>query len=103
MHRVLALKFAAWLSPDLEVWIYSTIERIMFGKHVEREKSLERSLALRNEMDRLKEKPTRTGDDFDRYLEIERELNREKQVRSSLTKDTINEMQDMFEQLHNND
>lgn len=38
MHRVLALKFAAWLSPDFEVWVYSTIERLLFGRHVEREK-----------------------------------------------------------------
>ena len=28
MHRILALKFAAWLDPDFEVWVYSTIEEI---------------------------------------------------------------------------
>jgi hypothetical protein len=30
MHRILALKFAAWLDPDFEVWIYSTIDKIIF-------------------------------------------------------------------------
>lgn len=96
MHRILALKFAAWLSPQFEVWVYSTIERLMFGKYVEREKSFERTITLRNEMDRLRDKPNKSGEDFDRYLEIEREINREKQIRSSLTKESINEMQSLF-------
>mgnify|MGYP000086091200 CR=1 FL=1 len=39
MHRVLALKFAAWLNPAFEIWVYSTIERILFGKHAQREES----------------------------------------------------------------
>ncbi len=96
MHRILALKFAAWLSPQFEVWVYSTIERLMFGKYVEREKSFERTITLRNEMDRLRDKPNKSGEDFDRYLEIEREMNREKQIRSSLTKESINGLQLSF-------
>lgn len=31
MHRVLALKFAAWLDPEFELWVYITIDKIMFG------------------------------------------------------------------------
>ncbi|MDO9634214.1 MAG: KilA-N domain-containing protein [Paludibacter sp.] len=96
MHRVLALKFAAWLSPDFEVWVYSTIESLLFGKHVEREKSFERTISLQKEMDTLKDKQNKTGEDFDRYLEITREINREKQIRSSLTKESINGLQLSF-------
>ena len=70
MHRVLALKFAAWLSPDFEVWVYSTIEKLLFGKHVEREHSFERTLTLQKEMNMLKDKPNKTGEDFERYVEI---------------------------------
>jgi hypothetical protein len=33
MHRTLALKFAAWLDTDLEIWIYDTIEKILFGNY----------------------------------------------------------------------
>lgn len=29
MHRILALKFAAWLNPAFEVWIYITIDQIL--------------------------------------------------------------------------
>lgn len=31
MHRVLALKFAAWLDSDFEVWVFSTIDKIILG------------------------------------------------------------------------
>lgn len=96
MHRILALKFAAWLSPKFEVWVYSTIENLLFGKHVEREKSFERTISLQKEMDTLKDKPNKTGEDFERYLEISREINREKQIRSSLTKESINGLQLSF-------
>lgn len=32
MHRLLALKFAAWLNADFELWVYETIEKLLFGK-----------------------------------------------------------------------
>lgn len=31
MHRILALKFAAWLDSDFEVWVYTTIDELLFG------------------------------------------------------------------------
>ena len=96
MHRILALKFAAWLNPRFELWVYSTIESLLFGKHVERERSFERTLELQNEMKDLEERIFKTGDDFIRYLEIKGELNREKSIRTSLTKESINEMQLVF-------
>jgi hypothetical protein len=42
MHRVLALKFAAWLNPAFELWIYATIENLMFGSYKEDDKSLKK-------------------------------------------------------------
>jgi len=96
MHRILAMKFAAWLNPRFELWVYSTIESLLFGKHVERERSFERTLDLQNEMKDLEERIFKTGDDFIRYLEIKGELNREKSFRTLLTKESINELQLMF-------
>ena len=32
MNRPLALKFAAWLDSDFEVWIYNTIDKLLFSK-----------------------------------------------------------------------
>ena len=32
MNRPLALKFAAWLDPYFEVWVYNTIDKLLFSK-----------------------------------------------------------------------
>ena len=96
MHRVLALKFAAWLSPDFELWVYSTIERLLFGKLADREKSLAKTVSLQNELNKLRDKPTKTGEDFERYLSIQAELNHEKAIRQSLTKESISGMAELF-------
>nr|WP_321028751.1 KilA-N domain-containing protein [Bacteroides nordii] len=98
MHRVLAIKFAAWLNPAFEIWVYSTIERILFGKHAQREESLERSLKFQNESKQLKDKADKTGEDFTRYLELERQLKYEKSLRKSLTAAAVTEMRSLFEE-----
>lgn len=98
MHRILALKFAAWLNPAFELWVYSTIEKILFGKHVEREQSFERTLKLQKELEELKEKPAKTGEDFERYLDAEKNLKREKMLRKSLTSETVIGMKNLFDE-----
>lgn len=98
MHRVLALKFAAWLNPAFELWVYSTVENILFGKHVEREHSFERTLRIQRELDELKDKPEKTGEDFERYLEAERKLKQEKMVRKSLTSEAVTGMRSLFDE-----
>lgn len=96
MHRVLALKFAAWLSPAFELWVFSTIERILFGKHLERDNSFETTLRLMSEKDELAAKDEKTVEDFERYIEIERLLKQEKAKRTMLTRETVSGMKDLF-------
>ena len=97
MNRILALKFAAWLNPTFELWVYSTIEKIMFGKFVERESSLQRTLKLEREKGMLVENPNKTGKEFERYLEIERLLKQEKAIRRNLTSESISEIKGLFD------
>ena len=96
MHRVLALKFAAWLDPAFEIWVYCTIEDLLFGRHLKREQSFERTIALQKEMDELISKPNKKGDDFDRYLEIQRSLKHEVAIRKSLTIEGLYGMKSLF-------
>ena len=96
MHRVLALKFAAWLNSNFEVWVYSTIENLLFGRHVKREQSFEKTIALQKEMEDIVYKTNKTGDDFDRYLIIQRELKHEVAVRKSLTVEGLCGMRSLF-------
>lgn len=96
MHRILAIKFAAWLNPAFELWVYATIEHILYGKHVKRDTSLGESYQLSNEKKELATKEEKTVDDFNRYLEIEDLLKQEKVKRSLLTRETMTGMKDMF-------
>ena len=98
MHRVLALKFAAWLSPDFELWVYLTIERLLFGKHADRENSFKKTVLLQKEMNMLAEKPQKTGEDFERYMVIRNLLRVEKTIRTNLTKESVSEMNDLFQE-----
>jgi hypothetical protein len=96
MHRILALKFAAWLSPAFELWVYSTIEDVLFGKLAKREKSFERTFAMQQEIEYLTNKIDRTGEDFSRYLELQRELKYETAYRRSLTVEDFSCMKRLF-------
>jgi hypothetical protein len=96
MHRVLALKFAAWLDSDFEVWVYSTIENLLFGRHIKREQSFERTIALQKEREELQEKHDKTGEDFERYIQVQRELKREVALRKSLTTEGLCSMKGLF-------
>lgn len=55
MHRNLALKFAAWLNPDFEVWIYGVIDKILFGNLKEIEVSIQGSAIRKNRIESLKQ------------------------------------------------
>lgn len=98
MHRVLALKFAAWLNPDFELWVFLTIEELLYGHSRQTEKSISRTVELQEEKKLLIDKKDKTGDDFIRFLEIEDELKKEKSTRSKATKEKFQEMKDMFEE-----
>lgn len=96
MDKRVALKFAAWLNPFFEVWVYSTIEDVLFGRMAKREKSFERTFAIQHEIEDLTDKPDKTGDDFLRYLELQKQLKYEKAYRRSLTVEDSNEMNKLF-------
>jgi len=50
MHRTLALKFASWLNVKFEVWVYMTIEKILFGNIVEEKTKKEERANRRAEL-----------------------------------------------------
>jgi hypothetical protein len=89
MHRILALKFAAWLSPAFELWVYATVENLLFGNYTKREQSFERTIAMQNKMDELELKLDKTVNDFEEYLSLSKQLKHESAYRRSLTVKSI--------------
>lgn len=79
-HRALALKFAAWLDPSFEIWVYQTIEKVLFGyykehwdAHMEQEKAKKQMEVLKSKMIK-----NPTQEDVIAYFEQERIYNQAK-------------------------
>lgn len=88
MHRILALKFAAWLNPEFELWVYKTIDYILFDYYKRIEESLKQSASRKNRMDEIKEK-LRVNAEYQELEQLELEerqaaYNRGKQNRNQL-------------------
>ena len=81
MHRVLALKFAAWLNPDFELWVYATIDDILFGSHQEDERDRREIARLETEI----QKKTKALEQLPLQLELE-QLNKELKKRRKMIK-----------------
>lgn len=84
-HRILALKFAAWLDPKFELWVFSKIEEITFGNykkhwdaHAMQEKAKLRMEELKKE---LLEAPTK--DTALQYFEAEKDFISAKQAKAN--------------------
>jgi len=89
MHRVLALKFAAWLDPDFEVWVYHTIDQLLFGPYRDMIESLRLSAQRRNRIDQLKEELRQD----EKYLEFERLELEERQQIATRRKQNTNQLE----------
>lgn len=53
-NRLLALKFAAWLDPEFEVWVFSQIDNILFGHYKKHWDSHAAQEQAKEKMERIK-------------------------------------------------
>lgn len=69
MHRVLALHFAAWLDKKFEVWVYITVDKLLFGE-------LPKLAVEKSDLDKLvekQEKKIKETEDYAYLLELKRQ------------------------------
>lgn len=85
MHRVLALKFAAWLNSDFEVWVYLTIDRLLYEFANEIDDSINESILLQKQQDAIRNKLAKENPDFMEYLSIEQKIINSKNRRRNAT------------------
>jgi len=99
MHRVLALKFSAWLNSDFEVWVFYTIDQIILGHYREiKQATIDKVRAeqqLENKRQQLlKEHP----EVFSEYLEIESKIGKAQNRKNKASKLAINQIKmDLFD------
>lgn len=91
-NKRLALKFAAWLSPEFEYWVYSTIDEIVFGNYKKHWEAHARQEEAKEKLERTKnnlfENPTK--ENVALYFEAEKEIkeakkDKTKAIRSQLS------------------
>jgi len=54
-NRILALDFATWLDVDFRIWVFKTIDQIMFGHLKEFRDLLQKEVELKNLQPKLKQ------------------------------------------------
>jgi hypothetical protein len=96
MHRILALKFAAWLDPDFEVWVYSTIDKIILGHYYEQKEATIEKLTYQEEMRQLREDILAESPKFALYLEKEKRISAAELKRMKATRAATNQLKLQF-------
>ncbi len=74
MHRILALKFAAWLDPDFELWVFSTIDKIILGTYAEHRRATIDQLQAKKDMEQKRMELLEKYPEFAEYMELENKL-----------------------------
>ena len=91
MHRILALKFAAWLDPSFEVWVYTTIEEVLFGSYKKHSQAVLNKLTAEEELIEitalLLENP-----EFEKYLKIQEYIKTSDVDKQRALREQINQM-----------
>ena len=54
MERSVALKFSAWLNPLFEVWVYKTIDQLLFGEFVAMKEKLKEAAGRKARIDTIR-------------------------------------------------
>lgn len=71
MHRILSLKFAAWLNPDFELWIYYTIDQILNNYYRELRNATIEKMRIENLKAEKREELLKKYPEFADYVELE--------------------------------
>lgn len=87
-HRILALKFAAWLDAEFELWVYATIEEVLFGNYRRFEADLKESADRRNQINALRTH-LMAAPDYQRLQELELQEKQAAYARSKYNKDQL--------------
>ncbi len=93
MHRILALKFAAWLSPKFELWVYTTIDRMIYAQYKNITEATTEKLKIEKQRDLMREELLRKHpDDFYKFIELEGKLTKADRKRLKAIRESTKEL-----------
>jgi hypothetical protein len=101
MHRVLALKFAAWLDPSFEVWVFETADKIILGHYREQKLATEAKLRAEHQMRVKRQQLLERYPEFEEFLLLEQRVNSAEKRRVKAVRASVEQLKlDLFSSLH---
>lgn len=92
MHRILALKFAAWLDPKFEVWVFSTIDSILLGHYRELKEATLEKIKAQQELEDKKASLLKQHPEAAEIFEIQNRIHQADRKRYKAIKASTNQM-----------
>lgn len=100
MHRILALKFAAWLDPAFELWVYITIDQILFSNYRDQKEATIQKLQAENDLAKKRHELLEKNPEFIEFLELENKVNEADKKRIKAIRASVNQLKlDFFPSL----
>lgn len=97
MHRILALKFAAWLDPSFELWVYVTIDKIILGHYRELKEATIAKIKAEREMENKKQELLDKYPDFAEFLVLEGRISDSEKLRLKALRESVKQLRlDLF-------
>jgi hypothetical protein len=101
MHRILALKFAAWLDSDFEVWIFMTIDKILLGHYREQREATSEKLKAEQLLELKKKELMDKYPEFVDFLALEGKITDAEKRRLKAIRDSVKQLKlDLFPEIY---
>ncbi|MGD9930182.1 MAG: KilA-N domain-containing protein [Mangrovibacterium sp.] len=99
MHRILALKFAAWLDPMFELWVFVTIDKILNHFAREQREAIRQKISLKAKKRRKKEELLAQYPELQEYFELEQQEKAVDNKRIQVIRQQVRQMEFEFMEL----
>ena len=93
MHRILALKFAAWLDPTFEVWVFTTMDRIINHYFREQRDAMIEKLSIKAKKEALRNDLIAKHPEFLEYFELEDQEKSANARRAAIVREQMKQLQ----------
>jgi hypothetical protein len=97
MHRILALKFAAWLDPKFEVWVFTTIDHLINHFFREQRDTLIEIMTIRQKKQAMRKELIEKYPETKEYFDLEQSERKAKKLRKSSFIQQKNQLELQFE------
>jgi len=99
--RRLALKFAAWLDPKFEVWVFSTIDQILLGHYKEQREATAEKIRAEQQLELKKKELVEKYPEFVDFLALEGKVSEADKRRLKAIRASVQQLKlDLFPEVY---